>query len=262
MPEEMKGVEEMLSKQWIKVLLVILLAAQLACATFGTQGVVEEVASTAPPPTEPVNRPESSAPLQDAPEPAPQQGRFDPQVFSEVLDNYVLRPADLPDEYRIPPGAEQRVSNLGIIQNWGEVRGKRYLVTTGRVEGWWLELERKNKEDIAPYTFQSSIELFESSEGAKLALSPEWFKAYAEDAPEPAWLEGCDLGDECVFYFYEQLDPTTELTNLRYEVAFAYKNTLVWVMGYGLDIDVTPEYVMNAAEAMYTKLESAFMASR
>ncbi len=183
---------------------------------------------------------------------------FDPNTFSQVLGNYVLRPEDLPHKYRIPTGGEARLSNLGVVQTMGEVEGKRYILATGRVDGWSLELERKNKEDIAPITFQSTIEVFESHEGALTALSPDWFKAYRNEAKTPSWVEaGCDLGDKCLFYFYKTQDPATNLTKLEYDVAFVYKNVLVWVMGRGLDIDVNPDYVLNAARALYDKLNRA-----
>lgn len=185
-------------------------------------------------------------------------GIFDPATFSQRLGNYVLRPEDLPHKYRIPSGGEARVSNLGVVQKMGEVEGKRYILATGRVDGWSLELERKNKEDIAPITFQSTIEVFESHEGALTALSPDWFKAYKSETKTPSWVEGgCDLGDQCLFYYYKTQDPATNLTKLEYDVAFVYKNVLVWVMGRGLDIDVNPDYVLNAARTLYDKLGRA-----
>jgi hypothetical protein len=188
----------------------------------------------------------------------PERGRFDPEVYASTLGNFVLRPDDLPNDYRIPENGEKRVSNLGVIQNVGEVAGKHYIVSTGRIDGWYLQLERRKKADVAPAAFESTIELFESSDGAQLALSPEWFKAYKDENKIPTWIEsGCNFGDQCLFYYYESLDPATNLTKLEYDVAFAYKNVLVWVMGRGLDIDVTPDYVLNAAEAVYERLEAA-----
>jgi hypothetical protein len=105
---------------------------------------------------------------------------------------------------------------------------------------------------------ESAIELFESSDGAKLALSPEWFKAYKDENKAPTWIEdGCDIGDECLFYYYQSIDPATNLTKLEYDVAFVYKNVMVWVMGRGLDIDTKSDYVLKAAEAVFKRLEEA-----
>jgi hypothetical protein len=171
------------------------------------------------------------------------------------LSEFLLRPEDLPDDYRIPSGGEKRWSNKGLINEIGEVEAKEYIVATGRVEGWRIELERVNKEDIAPARFESTVELFETNEGARLALTPEWFKAYQEDYAESTWIEdGCDIGDDCIFYFHEKYDPAAELTTVTYEVAFVHQNVLVWVLGRGLDIDMSQEYVLDAARSVYDRI--------
>jgi hypothetical protein len=119
-------------------------------------------------------------------------------------------------------------------------------------------LERKKKEDVAPGVMESGIELFDSSKGAELALSPDWFKAYKDENKPPTWIDkGCDFGDQCLFYYYQSIDPATNLTKLEYNVAFVYKNVTVWVMGRGLDIDVKPDYVLEAAKSVLKRLEAA-----
>ncbi len=182
------------------------------------------------------------------------EGAFDPKSLENELSSFVLRDEDLPDDYRLPPGGENIVTTMTLINEMGELQAKRYVLATGRVNGWRIQLERERKDAFAPSYFESSIELFESVDGAKLALSPEWFPAYQDG--EPDWVDGgCDLGDECLFYYSEKHDPAQGLTTLRYQVAFVYRNVLVWVMGRGLDIDVTPEYILNAAQAIFDKLE-------
>ena len=61
-------------------------------------------------------------------------------------------------------------------------------------------------------------------------------------------------------YYYEKLDPATELTTLQYEVAFVYKNVLAQAMGRGLDFDMKPEYIVEAAETLFEKIDTAPMA--
>jgi hypothetical protein len=149
-----------------------------------------------------------------------------------------------------------------VLQERGEVEGKRYIVATGRVDGWYMTLERRHKEDIAPAFYESRLELFTTAEGARLALQPEWFLAYQEDAA-PAPVEGgCSLGENCQFYYTERLEKTTNLTYLQYHIAFTYRNVLVWVMGRGLDVDVSPDAVREAAQIILNKLESAPLASQ
>jgi len=183
------------------------------------------------------------------------QNSFDPLVMESELDSFVLRDDDLPDDYRLPPGGESSQTTLVLINEIGELQAKKYVLATGRVNGWKIQLERERKDAFAPSYFESSIQLFETNDGARLALSPEWYPAFQDG--EPNWVDGgCDLGDECLFYHSTKTDPATQLTTLRYDVAFVYRNVLVWVMGRGLDVDVTPEYILDAAEAIFDKFET------
>jgi len=180
---------------------------------------------------------------------------FDFEVMEDELSSFVVRDEDLPDEYRLLPGGESSLPTLALINEIGEIQAKQYISATGRVNGWKIQLERERKDVFAPSYFESSIELFETNDGAHLALTPEWYPAYQDG--EPTWVDGgCDLGDECLFYYSKKHDPTTQLTTLRYEVAFVYRNVLVWVMGRGLDVDVTPEYILDAAQVLMNKLDS------
>ena len=242
-----------MSKTSLILTLLLALTVLAACSTQNAPVATDapaEVGTPTPISNLPKQEPEETQP--------PEPGRFEPEAFAKSLGDYVLRPPDLPNAYRVPEDGERRISNLGVIQNVGEVKGKHYIVATGRVDGWYLQLERKRKEEIIPAIMESAIELFESSDGAKLALSPEWFQAYKDEDNPPTWIEeGCDIGDQCLFYYYQSIDPATEVTKLEYNVAFVYKNVLVMVLGRGLDIDVKPDYVLKAAEAVYQRLEQA-----
>ena len=180
---------------------------------------------------------------------------FDPSTMENQLSSFVLRDDDLPDDYRLPTGGESRRTTLVLINEMGELQAKRYVLATGRVNGWMIQLERERKDAFAPSAMESSIQLFETNDGAKLALSPEWYPAFQDG--EPNWVDGgCDFGEECLFYQSSKTDPASQITTLRYDVAFVYRNVLIWVMGRGLDIDVTPEYILDAAGAIYDKLET------
>lgn len=174
------------------------------------------------------------------------------------LSKLVLRPADLPNEYRALSGEEIHATNLYLVQTMGELPAKRYINATGRLDGWSLSLERVNKADIVPGNIQSSIEVFPTVEGAQTALTPDWYKAYQDEENKPEFVEGvCNLGDKCLLYFYETKDPASDLVTIRYEVAFAYKNVVVWVMARGLDIDIKQGYLLDAGAKILAKLEAA-----
>jgi hypothetical protein len=260
--------KESLMKKFSLFFIVVFIAvlALTACSS----DEPEDTGSTEPEPTAVVNVPdqpdesddtaEEEAPP-EAPEVDKSEGIFDVEAMVENLDNYVLRPDDMPDPYKIAVDGEQHLTNLRVINDVGEVEGKRYLAASLRVDGWSLELERVNKEDLIPATIFSQIEVFETAEGAQTAFSPDWFPAYTDEDREVNWIEdGCDYGDACVMYYSEKLEPTTELTILTYEIAFVYKNTLSVVMGRGLDFDMNPDYVVAAAEIMFEKVDAAPMA--
>jgi hypothetical protein len=192
---------------------------------------------------------------EDSQQDAPPEDTFDPDEMENKLNQFVIRDEDLPHDYRLPPNAEFMLPTATLINEMGELAAKGYISSTGRINGWGIHLERVNKEDFAPVDMESRIELFKTGGGAALAISPEYFPAYQGDSTV-TWVDGgCTIGDECLFYFSETHDPTTDLTKHRYEVAFVYRNVLVWVMGRGLDIDVTPEYILDAAETLYQKLD-------
>ena len=216
----------------------------------------------APEPTAVANVPEQpeDEPV-EAPDVSGSKGLFDTGTMVENLADYVLRAEDMPNEYKIATDGEQHLTNMKVINTVGEVEGKRYMAATTRVDGWSLELERVHKDELIPYTIYSQIEVFETADGAQTAFGPDWFHAYADEGREPASVEdGCDIGDACVMYYYEKLDPATELTTLQYEVAFVYKNVLAQAMGRGLDFDMKPEYIVEAAETLFEKIDTAPMA--
>jgi hypothetical protein len=205
---------------------------------------------------------EASTPENEEPEQEPDISEsyelFDVDSIVQNLDDYVLRSEDLPNQYRLLADGEQHNTNLKVLNTIGQAEGKRYIAATSRLDGWSLELERVNKLDFTPYTILSQVEVFDTAEGARTAFGPDWFHAYTNEVREPNWIEnGCDLGDSCLMYYYEKIDPATELVTLQYEVAFVYNNVLAQVLGRGLDFDYDPEYVVEIAEILFEKIDSA-----
>ena len=200
-----------------------------------------------------------ASPVEEVEQPVTEAGDpLFPESFANSLGKYVLRPDDMPDDYAIPPDSEFHITNLRLIQDLGEMEAKRYIDATDRIDGWFIHIQRVNKEDFAPYELQSTVEIFESEEGAQTAMSSDWFRAFNDQTGDVVWVEeGCDLGDQCLFYYWQTTDPETDLVKVRYEVAFTYRNMMFWVMGRSLDIDVKPEYMLGIAQTAYDKLESA-----
>lgn len=184
--------------------------------------------------------------------------RLDVTAMLEGLGSYLLRPDDMPHSYYIPQDGEQHTGTIRLIQELGEIPAKTYVKDTGRIDGWWLQLKRVNKADFAPSTVMSSIELFESAEGAHKAISPTYAHLQMDSTGEYSPIDdGCDIGDNCEFYYAASEDPATEIVTVRYDIAFTYKNALVWVMAQGIEIDMEADYVLQAASTLLSKLETA-----
>lgn len=233
----------------------------------------EDTGPSEPEPTAVVNVPDQpdepevaeEAPKEEAPVEAPaveeSEGLFDIDTMVDGLEYYVIRIDDMPDAYKIATDGEQHLTNLRVINTVGEVDGKRYISGTGRVDGWSLELERVHKADLIPATIISQLQVYETAEGAQTAFGPDYLPAYTDEERVANFIdEGCNLGDACVMYYYERLEPTTEVTILEYHVTFVYKNVLVDVMGRGLDFDMNPDYLLNAASTMFDKIDTAQLA--
>lgn len=181
---------------------------------------------------------------------------FDADKFMRVQDDFVLRPDDFEIGYFVKSDGESRRGNRQMILEMGEVEGKSYIVETGRVDGWYINLRKSDSTDIAPSTYTNTIDIFETRTGARLAISPEIFKAFNDDSREYEFLDkNCNYGDECILYTSERFDPATGLTIIRYDVAFVYGNVLVWISATGLDVDISEDQIHDAAQIIIDKLE-------
>jgi len=255
------------------VIMAVLVLALVACSS-GADTAAEPTAPPPPTATAIANVPEqaetsdseeTSAEPPEAPEVKTSDQIFDSAAMAENLDDYVLRPEDFPNQYKIVEGGELHLSSGRIINMMGEVNAKRYIASTGRVDGWALELQRAKKDELLPYTFYSQVEVFETAEGAAKAFSEEWLPVYQEsdeeDAPVPTWIEGgCDLGDACIMYYYEKLDPATELTTLQYEIVFVYRNVVGKIMARGADYDMDVDYFKQMSQVFFSKIDAAPLA--
>jgi hypothetical protein len=183
---------------------------------------------------------------------------FDPEEMLKRLGTYVLRPDDMPHSYVMAGDGERHLTTLRLINEMGELEAKMYIKSTGRIDGWWSTFKRTSKEDFAPGTFESSVELFETPEGALAAMSPEYYAIHKDETREYNLVEdGCDIGDYCEIYYSEVKDPATEVVTAQYNVAFTYRNAFAWVMARGLIVDLEADYVMDAARAVLAKLGTA-----
>jgi hypothetical protein len=181
----------------------------------------------------------------------------DPNLFVRVQNQHVLRPADMEYGYHVDEGAEIRFGNAYYVGDLGELQAKTFIAETGRVDGWKISLRRNSSSDFTPAIFDNYVEVYETSEGASAAISPAWFWAYTDpkQAPDDFIDESCNIGQECLLYSYTKFDPATGLTTERYDVVFRFHNIITWVSAHSLDVEVSEQDALNAAQFLYDKLQ-------
>lgn len=254
----------MKSIKWLVTILLVAMLALTACKKKEDDGVSDTGSMPREDITQPDDVGEESDDLEEGNgeeevvEDAVVETVLNAEAMVDRLGEYLLRPDDMPDPYFVPDGGEQRKATIRLIQDMGEIEAKTYVKDTGRVDGWWVELHRTNKADFAPGAFESSIELFDDADGAQMAMSPAYYVLYQDEDRSYSQVDGgCDLGDNCVFFYSEKEEPTTELISAQYNIAFTYKNAFVWVMARGLEIDMDADYVLEAANLVFDKLGTA-----
>ena len=145
-----------------KILLILVLALSLLLVACNSK--TESPAAEAPAAEAPAGDEEQPSaveqPTEEAAPAAPQQALFG-EDFVNSMDKFLLRPDDMPNEYKIPVDGEKHNNTLHLIQDLGEIDAKKYVAATGRVDGWFLQIERRNKEDFSPSEFESTVEMFE-----------------------------------------------------------------------------------------------------
>ncbi len=167
----------------------------------------------------------------------------------------VLRPADLDISYTIQN--DFRVSNDDVIRRMTAVEGKKYILETGRVDGWDLYMEKTNNTKIGPSGYRSKVELFETNDGASKAFDRDWFWVSIDPDNDPDYIseKSCDIGDECLFIIYDKVIPGSGIANVEYNIGFRYRNVLVQVFVKGADFETKEDDALDAAQLILDSLK-------
>lgn len=174
--------------------------------------------------------------------------------FVKEMHELVLRPEDLSVAYN--KQHDTRLSNNEVIGMMTVETGKRYILDTGRLDGWDLYMEKSSLTDFGPVAYKSRVEIFETTDGARKAFSEDWHWLYTDPEKEPdEYLDkNCKYGSECLFFLYDDTVPGSGTSIVQYDVVFRYKNVLVWVYARGSDIDTTEDHALDAAQLIYDRL--------
>ncbi|MBN2044498.1 MAG: hypothetical protein JW757_05715 [Anaerolineales bacterium] len=209
-----------------------------------------------PSPTpQPTDTPEPTTPPDPVEEPGPAvpDEPLNTSRLLPALKDIMLRPDDLVVEYVMQNDRE--VDNTRMITQitWGD--GREYNAVTTRITGWNTYMERA-KNDYAPFSFRTRLEIFETIEGAKTAFSSDWLFIFND--PNLKITEflstECEFGHDCVLAYYEENVPGTTDFNVEYHLVFRYRNVGLYVFSKGLEGTVTEETVYEIAQLMLDRL--------
>ena len=181
----------------------------------------------------------------------------DQETFILRMNKLVLSPEDMTARYNVVPGGNLHMSNSQLSNNMGAAFGKPFIVSTGRVDGWDLAMERVNPDDFTPEYVRSRVEIFETTAGASDALGEEWFWAYQieERMPDKFLDKNCNLGKDCLTFMYREIKPASGSAVERYDVAYRYDNVVVWVFIKGSEGEVTEDLVLQYGQMVLDKVK-------
>jgi hypothetical protein len=172
------------------------------------------------------------------------------------LDGLTLRPSDLPGNYSTEYNT--RYSNEALINAVGAAEGKSYAIDTNRIDGWQVYYSRIGAGQIAPEFYFNRVEIFETNQGARLALSKDYFFAYTDEDKIPdEWLDkSCTYGQKCILFSYRDIKVAAGTATVRIDLAFSHKNVLVWLYVTGLEGEATEQHLFDAAEIIIERIDA------
>jgi hypothetical protein len=186
----------------------------------------------------------------------PGQTPADAESLLLNINELVLQPRDLPGNYNTDYNTHY--SNERLVNSLGATKAKTYALQTGRIDGWQVYYIRSSASQLVPEFIFNRTEIFETTSGASLALSDEFFPAYTDEDKYPdEWLDrSCSYGQECILYSYREVKAGAGAANVRIDMAFRYKNVLVWLYVKGVEGEATEEFLFEAAETLINRIDT------
>lgn len=185
----------------------------------------------------------------------PGQTPVDTDALVLNINELVLQQKDLPGNYTTE--ANTHLSNAQLTSAIGAAEAKTYAIETGRVDGWQASYQRSGAGQIVPEFYFNRTEVFDSTEGASLALSDDFFWVYTDEEKAPdEWLDrSCDYGQECILFSYREVKAGAGAAIVRTDMAFRYKNVLVWLYVKGQEGEATEQHLFDAADMLIARID-------
>jgi hypothetical protein len=171
--------------------------------------------------------------------------------------------ADLPKEgyYKIPGQGWMSINtNDEVIQARGTTKGRDYIISTGRVTGWWVVFYRTTKSAQLPEQLSCGVYMFKTADGAQLALkkynSVESGELISNEKYEYVD-KNLGIGDKGLSYVYYRLKKGGNREKAFF-IEFTYKNLMIEVAGFSaVETDVIPEEIEKIARILLERIQDA-----
>lgn len=185
----------------------------------------------------------------------PGQTPVDTEALVLNINELVIKPSDLPGNYSTEYNTH--FSNEQLANAVGATEAKLYALDTGRVDGWQVFYNRAGDGQLVPEFYYNRTEVFETAQGASQALSKDHFWVYTEDDKAPdEWLDrNCNYGQECILFSYREVKAGAGAATVRTDMAFRYKNLLVWLYVKGQEGEATEQHLFDAAEILINRID-------
>jgi hypothetical protein len=171
----------------------------------------------------------------------------------------LCKTTDLPPEgkYYLPDASWTSINtNEEVISNRGVEKGRDYVISTGRITGWWIERKRGTRAASQPEQLGCSVYLFKNKEGAILALNKFNSSVSFPENHTKALYNSIDLGDENVILSNYKIDSGGD-KNTDITIEFSYKNLLIMVNGSAkVEEDVPINTLVSIGRLMLERIKA------
>jgi hypothetical protein len=246
---------------------VALMTFVCSCSSYDSRYFVEipkgtqppTATATLPPPTSTSTAVQPTATVTQTPYLSPTPDR---RILDADPRDLVLQEEDLPEEHGYFFNESTLISNRLITINY-RAEGPQYLERTLRIEGWQVNFAgpRSANEEI-PRDLSSSIEVFQSADGAQIALREFNVSTLG---PLSGRYEIVDaqlgLGDEDLLLRRSFVERNQ--FHHTYVVGFAYRNVIVYITGTVFDFDeslLTYSFLWERAVTVLERLKTSPLA--
>jgi hypothetical protein len=180
--------------------------------------------------------------------------------LQENLKEFLVQESDLPPlaNYSTYFHLPLIVSNENISQNMGG-DGNEYLAETGRIDGWevYVDFEGDPNLAIAPFSLYNQVALFNTIEGAQLAIT-KYSDRYITENGFTEDNRPFKNGDVNRAFYMRYLEQTNSSQySLKYIIVFSYRNVLETVQENGMERPIDPIFMADIAQRLLTKLQAS-----